>query len=73
MSRIIVDPNYCKGCGLCIGVCPAAIIVLDPDEMTAKGYRAYRAEGKAGDRGELMRKFDKDAERVIFFRQPVGG
>jgi len=38
MSRIIVDPNYCKGCGLCIEVCPAAIIVLDPDEMTAKGY-----------------------------------
>jgi 2-oxoglutarate ferredoxin oxidoreductase subunit delta len=38
MSRIIVDEHYCKGCGLCIGVCPKAIIVLDPDKITDKGY-----------------------------------
>jgi 2-oxoglutarate ferredoxin oxidoreductase subunit delta len=39
MSRIIVDERYCKGCGLCIGVCNKQIIVLDPDKITDKGYR----------------------------------
>ena len=38
MSRIIVDEGYCKGCGLCIDVCPKHIIVLDPDKITDKGY-----------------------------------
>jgi 2-oxoglutarate ferredoxin oxidoreductase subunit delta len=38
MSRIIVDEHYCKGCGLCIDVCPKVIIVLDPDTITDKGY-----------------------------------
>jgi 2-oxoglutarate ferredoxin oxidoreductase subunit delta len=38
MSRIIVDARYCKGCGLCIDVCNKHIIVLDPDEITDKGY-----------------------------------
>ncbi|TLM98888.1 MAG: 4Fe-4S dicluster domain-containing protein [Actinobacteria bacterium] len=38
MPRIVVDDKYCKGCGLCVAVCPKAIIVLDPDRITAKGY-----------------------------------
>jgi 2-oxoglutarate ferredoxin oxidoreductase subunit delta len=38
MSRIIVDEHYCKGCSLCIPVCPKNIIVLDPDKITDKGY-----------------------------------
>lgn len=38
MSRIIVDDSYCKGCGLCIDVCPMKIIALDQSKITAKGY-----------------------------------
>ena len=38
MPRIIVDEGYCKGCSLCVEACPQAIIILDPDKMTAKGY-----------------------------------
>ncbi len=38
MARITVDERYCKGCGLCVDVCPQHIIVLDPDKLTAKGY-----------------------------------
>lgn len=38
MPRIIVDEGYCKGCGLCVDVCPRAIIILDPDRITPKGY-----------------------------------
>ena len=39
MPRIIVDETYCKGCGLCVDACPKSIIILDPDKLTAKGYR----------------------------------
>lgn len=38
MPRIIVDERYCKGCSLCITVCPPQIIALDPEKLTAKGY-----------------------------------
>ncbi len=38
MSRIIVDGRYCKGCGLCLDVCPSTCIVLDPGTITDKGY-----------------------------------
>jgi 2-oxoglutarate ferredoxin oxidoreductase subunit delta len=38
MPRIIVDGRYCKGCGLCVAVCPRDCIVLDPETITDKGY-----------------------------------
>ena len=38
MAKITVDERFCKGCGLCVSVCPAECIELDPDKMTPKGY-----------------------------------
>ena len=38
MARIQVDEGFCKGCGLCAGVCPTHIIELDHARITAKGY-----------------------------------
>lgn len=38
MARIVVDDRYCKGCGLCVDICPQHIIELDNDRITAKGY-----------------------------------
>jgi hypothetical protein len=43
------------------------------DELTAKGYIAFRAEGKNGEKGTQIRKFDPDAERIIMVKQIVGG
>ena len=37
-ARIIVDETYCKGCGLCVDVCPEQILKLDDQTLTAKGY-----------------------------------
>lgn len=31
MAYIEVDRNYCKGCGLCMGVCPHKLIVWSAD------------------------------------------
>jgi len=43
------------------------------DRMIGEGHVAYRAEGKKGDRGEVMRTFDPAAERIIMVRQNRGG
>jgi len=37
-GQIIVDDTYCKGCGLCVEVCPEKIMALDTERRTAKGY-----------------------------------
>lgn len=43
------------------------------DDLVKKGHMAYRAVGKEGERGEQIRKFDPDAERIILVKPLVGG
>ncbi|MCK4777862.1 MAG: 4Fe-4S binding protein [Actinomycetia bacterium] len=31
MSKPIVDPKECSGCGICVDVCPNGILDLDED------------------------------------------
>jgi 2-oxoglutarate ferredoxin oxidoreductase subunit delta len=38
MSRIVIDENRCKGCGLCTTACPYNLIQI-ADRFNAKGYR----------------------------------
>lgn len=38
MPKIIVDEHYCKGCGLCVNICPQGIVELDVEKITVKGY-----------------------------------
>ncbi len=38
MARITVDERFCKGCSLCVSVCPSGCIALDPEKLTQKGY-----------------------------------
>ena len=42
------------------------------DNLTAKGYRAYRTNEK-GDQGEQMKTFDAASGRVVFVPQMQGG
>jgi 2-oxoglutarate ferredoxin oxidoreductase subunit delta len=38
-----IDSNRCKGCGLCVTVCPKTVLEL-ANELNAKGYYpAYQA------------------------------
>ncbi len=37
-GKVIIDVNRCKGCGLCINVCPTKILILTHDRFNAKGY-----------------------------------
>jgi hypothetical protein len=43
------------------------------DDLKKKGYAAFRAEGKQGDKGTQIREFDPDAERIIMCRALQGG
>lgn len=42
------------------------------DDLKKKGYLAYSVN-KKGDKGEVMKKFDPDAERIIMAPAMVGG
>ncbi len=35
---IVVSDTYCKGCELCIDVCPKGVMSLDRTRLTPKGY-----------------------------------
>jgi 2-oxoglutarate ferredoxin oxidoreductase subunit delta len=37
-GRIVVNEVMCKGCGLCVEVCPQKVIGLAPDRINLKGY-----------------------------------
>jgi hypothetical protein len=41
--------------------------------LTAKNYKAFYATDKDGKKGEPMKTFDPDAERIIMSPQVVGG
>ncbi len=38
MSKVTFDTERCKGCGLCVTVCPKQIITLAKETINAKGY-----------------------------------
>ena len=38
MPEAIFSENRCKGCGLCVSVCPKKIIKLDTNRVNIKGY-----------------------------------
>lgn len=37
-KKTIIDENICKGCGLCVTVCPKKIILISKEKLNAKGY-----------------------------------
>lgn len=39
---IEVSEAYCKGCGLCIEVCPQGVMELDLRRLTSKGFHPAR-------------------------------
>lgn len=38
MKRVTFKSDLCKGCGLCVTVCPKKIISLDTSVLNKKGY-----------------------------------
>lgn len=38
MNKITVDKLLCKGCALCVSVCPKKIVAIDRGAINDKGY-----------------------------------
>ena len=38
MAKLYIREDICKGCGLCIEVCPKKILALHKEKINAKGY-----------------------------------
>jgi 2-oxoglutarate ferredoxin oxidoreductase subunit delta len=38
-GMVVVAEDRCKGCGLCVSVCPASILQLAEGRFNVKGYR----------------------------------
>lgn len=38
MAKVTFDTDRCKGCGLCVTVCPKKIVALAAEKINAKGY-----------------------------------
>lgn len=38
MAKVTFRSDECKGCGLCVDVCPKHIIVLAKEKINAKGH-----------------------------------
>ena len=45
MAAITVDDGFCKGCGLCVTVCPAHII-RPSGRFNRQGYEVMETEGR---------------------------
>lgn len=37
-GTVAIDYDRCKGCGLCVAVCPQQVLALDQDRLNARGY-----------------------------------
>ncbi len=37
MIEIVINPDYCKGCSICIATCPKKVLQLS-DHINSKGY-----------------------------------
>lgn len=38
MGKVIIKEDACKGCGLCVNVCPKKILKLAEKKLNIKGY-----------------------------------
>lgn len=38
MAKVTFRVDRCKGCGLCLTVCPKKIIILDKETLNQKGF-----------------------------------
>ena len=40
MAKVTIKEDTCKGCGLCVTVCPKKILALSTTKFNKKGYSA---------------------------------
>ena len=48
-GRILIEETLCKGCELCITVCPKDLISMASDRFTPKGYHPALLDDAGGE------------------------
>ncbi|NLC03010.1 MAG: 4Fe-4S binding protein [Tissierellia bacterium] len=43
-GRVFFEQDLCKGCNLCVSVCPTKILAIDETKLNAKGYHPAYVE-----------------------------
>ena len=38
IGKLVIKEDLCKGCGLCVSVCPKNVLELDMNIINTKGY-----------------------------------
>lgn len=38
MAKVTINQDRCKGCGLCVSVCPKQVLELNKAKLNRKGY-----------------------------------
>ncbi len=38
MAKVTFYEEQCKGCGLCVSVCPKGIVVMNKEKLNIKGF-----------------------------------
>ncbi len=43
-GKVTFSQDRCKGCGLCVSVCPVGILAIDKSKINVKGYHPATVE-----------------------------
>lgn len=43
MAKLTINVDNCKGCGLCINVCPKNVLALSQTKINKKGHKPVEA------------------------------
>lgn len=43
MAKLTINVDNCKGCGLCVDVCPKNVLELSPNKINKKGHKPVEA------------------------------
>lgn len=41
-APLVIDTDRCKGCGLCVTICPPGVLALEPTLVNRLGYHPVR-------------------------------
>ncbi len=47
MAKVTFQAELCKGCGLCVDVCPRKILILSKKEVNSRGYHPAECTDQA--------------------------
>ena len=56
MIEIVINPDYCKGCSICVAFCPKKVLELDDHERKVRSALARLEAGTLRGFWELQEK-----------------